>query len=192
MQAQNYINELFTVIEKLELSKQDGGDVDFEKEIQATMALFRGLSVADGKLIFIGNGGSAAIASHMAIDYWKNGGIPALCFNDGAQLSCLSNDYGYEAVFAKPIQFFARPRDVLVAISSSGQSPNILQGVEAAIRIGCKVITLSGFSPLNPLRKLGDLNIYCASYEYGFVELAHQLVLHMVLDLICAGEKGKN
>ena len=185
MQAQNYINELFTVIEKLELSNQQGVDVDFEKEIQATMALFKGLTVSAGKLIFIGNGGSAAIASHMAIDYWKNAGIPALCFNDGAQLTCLSNDYGYEAVFVKPIQVFAKSGDILVAISSSGQSPNILQGVKAAIGIGCKVITLSGFSPLNPLRKLGDLNIYCASHKYGFVELTHQLVLHMILDLMC-------
>jgi len=187
MQTQKYINELFTVIEKLELSDQQGVEVDFEKEMQATMALFKDLTGADGKLIFIGNGGSAAIASHMAVDYWKNGGIPALCFNDGAQLTCLSNDYGYETVFAKPIQVFARPGDILIAISSSGQSPNILQGVEAAIGIGCKIITLSGFSPLNPLRRLGDLNIYCASYEYGFVELAHQLVLHMILDLMCVG-----
>lgn len=191
MQVQNYINELFTVIEKLELSNQQGMDVDFEEEIQSTIALFKDLTISDGKLIFIGNGGSAAIASHMAIDYWKSGGIPALCFNDGAQLTCLSNDYGYEAVFSKPIQVFARPGDILIAISSSGQSPNILQGVETAISVGCKVITFSGFSPLNPLRKLGDLNIYCASYIYGFVELVHQLVLHMILDLICTGGDGK-
>jgi len=185
MQTQKYINELFTVIKKLELSDQQGVEVDFEKEMQATMALFKDLTSADGKLIFIGNGGSAAIASHMAVDYWKNGGIPAICFNDGAQLTCLANDYGYEAVFTKPIQVFAKQGDILVAISSSGQSPNILQGVAAAIGTGCKIITLSGFSPLNPLRRLGDLNIYCASYEYGFVELAHQLVLHMILDLMC-------
>ncbi|PKM77880.1 MAG: phosphoheptose isomerase [Firmicutes bacterium HGW-Firmicutes-15] len=189
MQVKNYINDLFTVLEKLEFSNKQGELIDFEQGTQQIMTLFSGLYISDSKLIFIGNGGSAAIASHMAIDYWKNGGIPALCFNDGAQLTCLSNDYGYDAVFEKPIQVFARPGDILIAISSSGQSSNILKGVEAAIRVGCKTITFSGFSPLNPLRKQGDINIYSASHEYGFVELTHQLVLHMILDLMCAGGK---
>lgn len=190
MQAKKYIAELYTVFEKLALTNKRGEFVDFEKGIQEILALFRGLVVSDRKIIFIGNGASAAIASHMAIDYWKNGGIPSLCFNDGAQLTCLGNDYGFEAVFAKPVQFYSKPGDVLVAISSSGQSANILNGVEAATRIGCKIITLSGFSTINPLRKLGDYNIYCASSEYGFVELSHQMVLHMILDLMLAGGNG--
>ncbi len=191
MQAKNYINELFTVLEKLELSNHQGEVLDFEKAILEIMALFGSLTVADRKLILIGNGGSAAIASHMAIDYWKSVGIPAICFNDGAQLTCLGNDYGYEAVFEKPVQVFARPGDILIAISSSGQSANILRGVEAAIRLGCTIITLSGFSPLNPLRRLGELNIYCSSHEYGFVELTHQIVMHMILDLMSARGNGK-
>ncbi|MEA1961529.1 MAG: SIS domain-containing protein [Bacillota bacterium] len=188
MQVKNYINEFFAILEKLEFHNNHGQSVDFESGIQEIMTLFRGLSVDDKKLMFIGNGGSAAISSHMAIDYWKNGGIPALCFNDGAQLTCIGNDYGYKSVFEKPVEVFARQGDVLVAISSSGQSANILKAVEAAAMVGCNIITFSGFSPVNPLRRIGNFNIYCASHEYGFVELSHQLVLHMILDLMLGGK----
>lgn len=191
MQVNHYISELVTIIKQLELNNRQGAIVDFEQGVREIIALFRGLIWADKKLLFIGNGGSAAIASHMAVDFWKNAGIPSLCFNDGAQLTCLGNDYGYEKVFARPILVFARPGDILVAISSSGQSGNILKGAEAALSLNCKIITLSGFSPHNPLRSLGDFNFYCASQEYGFVELAHQMVLHMILDFISVESQGK-
>lgn len=134
------------------------------------------------KLMFIGNGGSAAMASHLAVDFWKNGGLSALAFNDSAQLTCLSNDYGYERVFAEPIGRFAQSGDVLVAISSSGRSPNILRGVEAARKVGCGVVTLSGFDESNELRRTGDLNFYAPSHSYGVVEITHLSLLHAVLE----------
>lgn len=137
------------------------------------------------KLIFIGNGGSATIASHMAIDYWKNGGIRATTFNDPALLTCLGNDYGYEQVFQKPLEMFAQPSDLLIAISSSGSSPNILNGVKMARQKDCAVITLSGFTSDNPLRVLGDLNFYVPSRAYGFVEMTHLAICHAALDLAC-------
>lgn len=137
------------------------------------------------KLIFIGNGGSAAIASHMAIDYWKNGGIRATAFNDPALLTCLGNDYGYERVFEKPIEMLSQPGDLLIAISSSGRSPNILNGVKMAREKNCAIITLSGFKPDNPLRKMGDLNFYVPSQAYGFVEMTHLAICHAALDLAC-------
>ena len=87
---------------------------------------------AGNKIIFIGNGGSAGIASHLAIDFSKNGGLRALAFNDPSALTCLGNDLGYENVFAKQLEFHARPGDVLIAISSSGMSPNILGAVKEA------------------------------------------------------------
>jgi len=136
------------------------------------------------KILFIGNGASAAISSHMATDFWKNGGIRALAFNDGVLLTCMGNDYGYEQVFAKPIQMFADPGDMLMAISSSGQSPNILLGVRAARQKGCQVITLSGFKPDNPLRSLGDYNFYVPASTYGTVEILHHSICHCLLDMI--------
>jgi D-sedoheptulose 7-phosphate isomerase len=135
------------------------------------------------KLIYIGNGGSAAIASHLAIDYSKNGGIRSLAFNDSSALTCLGNDLGYENVFAKQIDFHARPGDLLIAISSSGMSPNILAAVVAARARNCGVVTLSGFSEQNALRRTGDVNFYVRSSAYGFVEIAHLSLCHAILDI---------
>jgi D-sedoheptulose 7-phosphate isomerase len=138
---------------------------------------------AGNKLIYIGNGGSAAIASHLAIDYSKNGGIRSLAFNDSSALTCLGNDLGYENVFAKQIDFHARPGDLLIAISSSGKSPNILAGVAAARARNCGIVTLSGFSEENALRRTGDVNFYVQSSAYGFVEIAHLSLCHAILDI---------
>ncbi len=135
------------------------------------------------KLMFIGNGGSAGITSHLATDFSKNGGLRATAFNDGAVLTCLGNDLGYENVFAKQIEWHGREGDLLVAISSSGRSANILNGVGAARAQGCAVATLSGFAGDNPLRRLGDVNFYVRSPFYGFVEVAHLALLHAILDL---------
>lgn len=135
------------------------------------------------KLMFIGNGGSAAIASHMATDFTKNGNLRTVAFNDGSMLTCLGNDLGYENVFAKQIEMHARQGDFLVAISSSGRSANILKGVAAARTMGCAVLTLSGFQADNPLRRQGDVNMWVNSGEYGFVEIAHLALCHAILDM---------
>jgi D-sedoheptulose 7-phosphate isomerase len=138
---------------------------------------------AGNKIIFVGNGGSAGIASHLAIDFSKNGALRALAFNDPAALTCLGNDLGYENVFAKQLDFHSRPGDLLIAISSSGRSPNILGAVKMARSRDCKVVTYSGFDPDNELRRTGDVNFYVRSREYGFVEVAHLALCHAVLDI---------
>lgn len=143
------------------------------------------------KLIFIGNGGSAAIASHQAVDYWKNGGMRAIAFNDSSLLTCIGNDFGYPHLFAKPVEMFADPGDVLVAISSSGRSENILLAVNAARGKSCKVITMSGFSDDNPLRLAGDLNFYVPSDSYGWVEIVHLALCHCILDTIMKRQENK-
>jgi D-sedoheptulose 7-phosphate isomerase len=138
---------------------------------------------AGNKIIFVGNGGSAGIASHLAIDFSKNGGLRSLAFNDPAALTCLGNDLGYENVFAKQLDFHARPGDLLIAISSSGRSPNILGAVKIARTRDCKVATFSGFTEENELRRTGDVNFFVRSREYGFVEVAHLALCHAVLDI---------
>src|SRR5579885_256343 len=138
----------------------------------------------DRRVFFVGNGGSAGIASHMAIDWTKNGGFNALAFNDGALLTCLANDLGYERVFAIPLLRHARSGDLVFAISSSGRSPNILAAVEAAETRNASVVTLSGFAPDNPLRRRGAMNFYVPSDLYGFVEIAHLTVCHAILDVL--------
>jgi D-sedoheptulose 7-phosphate isomerase len=138
---------------------------------------------AGDKIIFIGNGGSAGIASHLAIDFSKNGGLRSLAFNDPSALTCLGNDLGYENIFAKQLEFHARPGDLLIAISSSGRSPNILAAVKLALSRGCKVVTFSGFTEENELRKTGDINFFVRSREYGFVEVSHLALCHAILDI---------
>jgi D-sedoheptulose 7-phosphate isomerase len=134
-------------------------------------------------ILFVGNGGSAGIASHLAIDFAKNGGLRALALNDAAALTCLGNDFGYESVFAKQLEFHARPGDLLIAISSSGMSTNIIAAAHQARARNCAVETFSGFEPDNALRQLGDVNFYVRSGLYGFVEIAHLSLCHAILDL---------
>ena len=159
-----------------------GSSIKLENAFGAALREFEESCESGHKIIFIGNGGSAAIASHMSIDYWKAGGLTAMAFNDSSLLTCLGNDLGYERVFSEPIRQFAKKGDCLVAISSGGRSPNILRGAEAGRLSGCRVLTLSGFLPDNPLRRLGDLNFYVPSQSYGIVEVSHLSLLHSILD----------
>lgn len=154
-----------------------------DKGIESTINLIKNMKVNDGKILFIGNGGSAGICSHMATDYTKNGRIRALAFSDAATLTCISNDYEFEQIFAKQIEFQAHKEDMLIAISSSGKSPNILKAVDVALSMNLPVITLSGFNKENPLSKLGNINFYIDSNKYGFVEISHLCLLHAILDI---------
>ncbi len=135
------------------------------------------------RIMIIGNGGSAGIAMHALADYANAGEFKTVDFYNPALLTCMSNDYGYENVFSKPIEMFAEKDDILFAISSSGKSPNIINAAKAAKKLGCYVVTFSGFDADNPLRKIGNLNFYTPSTHYGFVELAHQTLIHCILDL---------
>lgn len=140
--------------------------------------------VAGGKVMFIGNGGSAAIASHMAVDWSKNGGVRSVAFNDGAMLTCLGNDFGYDQVFAKQIEWYGREGDVVVIVSTSGRSLNIIAAAGAAFQAKCRaIVTLSGMDPNNKLRARGTLNFYVPCVEYGLVELSHLTLLHSIISV---------
>jgi phosphoheptose isomerase len=151
---------------------------------RAAREIWRQTRAAGGRVVLIGNGGSAAIASHLASDLSKAGGVPALCFSDASHITCLANDYGFENWVAQALVLSCRPSDCLVAISSSGRSANILNAVAAARRLGMKVVTLSGMEADNPLRRLGDANLWLDSQAYNIIESAHQFWLMMVLDSI--------
>ena len=178
-----HFQDLYAALENVQYTGLDGERLDRAEAYERTLLLALEATARDGKMMFIGNGGSAAIASHMAIDFTKNGGMPALCFNDGAALTCLGNDFGYEEVFAGQLRAHARKGDVLFAISSSGSSENILRAVAVARDRGCAVITMTGFKPGNPLRALGDVNFHIGLSDYGLVEVAHTAMIHAVVDL---------
>jgi D-sedoheptulose 7-phosphate isomerase len=185
----SYIATLNTVLRSAEATDRAGNRKDVGAALEAMLVDARAVHARGDKMMFIGNGGSSAIASHMSEDFSKAAGIRALCFNDAPTLTCLGNDFGYEHVFEKQIEWFARKGDLLVAISSSGRSPNILKGVAAARAAGAEVVTLTGFEPGNPLRASGDLNFYLPSKEYGFVEAGHLALLSAVVDF-AMGWKG--
>jgi D-sedoheptulose 7-phosphate isomerase len=157
--------------------------MEFDDALQCMGRKMRACHDADRRILLIGNGGSAGICSHIAVDMSKNCGIRASAFNDGAVLTCLSNDYGYEHVFAKQIEWHATAGDILIAISSSGRSVNILNAVDVGRKKGCRIFTFSGFESDNPLRALGDINAYIPSSQYGFVEVGHLAMLHAALDI---------
>lgn len=181
----NYFRDFNNIFSRIVITDLVDKECDLTEGIEKAIRLIVTRAKSGNKVIFIGNGGSSSIASHMSTDFWKNGEIKAISFNDPAQLTCLSNDYGYSYVFEKPIRMFADSGDVLIAISSSGRSENIIRAVSAAKGIGCKVITMSGFKNDNPLRYSGgDLNFYVPSSSYGFVEVIHQALCHCILDLI--------
>lgn len=148
-------------------------------------AILQEASRAGNKVILVGNGGSAAIASHVAVDLTKNAGIRAVNFNEADLITCFANDYGYEQWMAKAVEQYGDTGDVLIAISSSGQSKNILNACEAARRRGvASIVTFSGFSTENPLRGLGDHNFWVESKAYNLVELTHLFWLLALVDLI--------
>jgi D-sedoheptulose 7-phosphate isomerase len=180
-----YYSHLAACLTKVEVSDQDGGSLSQGEALTTVIGWARAAHACGRKLMFIGNGGSAAIAAHMATDYSKAGNLRAMAFNDGAMLTCLSNDLGYEQVFAKQIELHGADGDMLIAISSGGRSASILEGVAMARRRGCRVVTLSGFGGDNPLRRLGDVNFHLASDQYGYVEIGHLAICHAILDFAC-------
>ncbi len=135
-----------------------------------------------GSLYIIGNGGSAGVASHAVTDFFNVGKIKAFTLHESSLLTCMTNDFGYENAFAKMLDQVISDRDVLIAISSSGNSLNIRNAVDTATKHHATAITLSGFSKNNQLRQMGDINIWLDSDDYGFVEIGHQFILHNIAD----------
>jgi D-sedoheptulose 7-phosphate isomerase len=135
-------------------------------------------------LYFIGNGASCSMSAHMASDFTKNAGIRARCLTEGSLLTTFSNDYSYETAFQEILARYLDRGDLLIGISSSGASKNIVNAAAFARReMGCTVISYTGFKPMNPLTRESDYSVYCPSLEYGHVESAHAHFLHLLIDL---------
>jgi len=134
------------------------------------------------RIFFVGNGGSNSICSHMMEDYAKIARFKTQAFSDPALITCYANDYGYENAMYEWIKLNGDVDSLLIAVSSSGKSQNIIGAANAAKEIGMGVITLSGFQLENPLKNLGDVNFHIEVDNYGIVECFHQIILHVLLD----------
>lgn len=170
--------------EYLELYKMSIFDESVYDNIIRISEIWKAAQIRDKKVIIAGNGGSAAIASHCTVDLTKNAGIRAINFNEANLITCLANDFGYEEWLAKAVELYSDSGDVLVLISSSGRSKNILRAAETAIQMGVEVITLSGFDSDNPLREYGSINLWVKSHAYNIVEMTHHIWLLAVVDVI--------
>ncbi len=152
----------------------------FEKIISALKKIKKG-----NKLHIFGNGGSASIASHFSMDITNNSNIKCYNYNDPSIITCYANDYKFENWIKKIIEKYGSKNDIIILISSSGKSKNMLNAVKASKKNKfSKIITLTGFNKSNPLKKLGDLNLWINSKEYNVVESTHHLWLLMIVDII--------
>ena len=154
------------------------------EELVRLKKLFMDVRSNDRKVIIVGNGGSAAIASHCSVDLTKVARVRSMNFNEADLITCFANDYGYERWVEKALEFYAAPGDVVILISSSGKSPNLVRAAEYTRQQGLRLVTFTGFSATNPLKQLGELNLWVDSNAYNIVEMTHHIWLLAACDLV--------
>jgi len=177
-----YVDTIATGLRGLEATDRSGASLPARDAVTQWVALTREVHDRDGQLFLFGNGGSAAMAAHMATDACKNGNLRALAFSDSAMLTATSNDLSFDQTFSLPLERLARKGDLAIAISSSGNSPNVVRALEAAEKLGVTTVTLTAKAVGNRARTLGRLNFYVPLRRYGWAESAHQILLHYWFD----------
>ena len=152
-----------------------------ESLIYQMYALLKTLNQQEGSLFCIGNGGSNSLAGHFATDVSsKYQSIRVFAITDSALITRIANDFGYENVFLRAICGIIKSGDMVVAFSSSGESENVIRAVEMAKNKDAVIVTFTGFKETNCLKKLGDINFWIDSDDYGIVESCHTLLFHKI------------
>ena len=173
----NFYKNIFTEINDI-LNKTDFNS------LEKITKLLLSTNKKNKKVIIFGNGGSAAIASHVSVDLTKNARIRCINFNEADLLTCFSNDYGYEKVFSKSLEFYADKGDLVIIVSASGRSKNLLEAAKICKKKKLSLCTLTGFSKANPLKKMGNINLWVNSKAYNIIENVHQIWLLSIVDKI--------
>ena len=170
----------------LSLTATDGDGKPLNIEAAFALWIDWTVQIREGKrtVFLIGNGASASMASHVAADLAKNAHVHTEVFTDLALITAIANDMSFQEIFSEPLKRRLVPGDMVVAISSSGRSANILQAAQTTRKLGGKVVTLSAMNSENPLRRLGDLNFYIPVQTYGMAETCHAAILHYWIDKI--------
>lgn len=172
------------IAEYMDLYKDSLFDEENYDNILKLKGFFEDIKKRNKKVMLLGNGGSAAIASHVSVDIAKNAKVRSLNFNEADLITCLANDYGYSEWMAKSIEYYGDKDDMVILISSSGKSENLLNAAYKAKEIGIKIVTFTGFDKDNPLKKEGVLNFWVNSRAYNIIEMTHQIWLLAVCDSI--------
>lgn len=179
-----HLTSLAACLEGLIVTSRDGAVYNAEEGFGRWLNAANSVKQRSGCVFLAGNGASASMASHFATDLAKNGCVRTQVFTDLSLITALGNDIRFEEIYAEPLRWYMQPQDILVAISSSGNSPNIVRAVDAAQELGGFVVTLSGFHPDNAIRRRGDLNFYIPAPTYGLAETGHASILHHWMDLV--------
>ena len=179
--VKNYLEDFSTLVKS--------NDQIIEKIVEAKNILVKAQK-DKAKVMIFGNGGSAAMASHVSVDLTKSANIRAVNFNEADLITCFSNDYGYERWVEKSIDFYSDEGDVLILISSSGESKNMINACKfAKTKKLSKIITFTGHKKENSLSKIGDINFWINSSIYNVVENTHQVWLLSIIDLVLNNKK---
>lgn len=158
--------------------------------INKAVKIIRGINKKN-KIILVGNGASASISSHLAIDFTKAVGVRAVNFNESSLLTCFSNDFGYENWITRALKYYLLPGDIVILISSSGKSKNIVNAAKFLKKKKNILITLSGLNKKNPLRKLGNLNFFVNTKNYNVTESTHLIILLIIVEKLIQLKKNK-
>lgn len=176
--SNKFLNDYFAIYKDLAFEES------VYEQIEAFSDLAKQIKSSGKKLMFAGNGASAAIAAHGAVDFTKQGGVRAVTFNEADLITCFANDYGYDRWMEKSVEFYGDEGDVVVLISVSGTSPSVVEAAKYAKQNGMKVVTFSGKTSDNALRQLGDINFWVDSAAYNIVECIHMIWLTTAIDLV--------
>ncbi len=180
-----FINNYFQNLFKIIYSRYNYNEklIELKKKIKK-------VSKKNKKLIFVGNGGSAATSSHATVDFTKNAKIKSINFNESDLITCFSNDYGYENWIKEALKFYGEKGDLLVIFSCSGKSKNLINAANYAKKSKIDLVTFTGISENNLLKKINKngLNFFIPSKSYNQIEITHHLLILLAVDL-CIGKK---
>jgi D-sedoheptulose 7-phosphate isomerase len=179
---QSRIEQFSQVLVSTQITNERQQICEVEAQIKQLQERLAQLKKGQKNLYIVGNGGSASVAAHAVTDFFNVAKIRATTLHESSLLTCMANDFGYENAVARMLGQLLNSGDMVIAISSSGNSLNMRNAATVASQSGAYVVTLTGFSVDNPLRQLGNTNIWLDSGDYGFVEIGHQFILHNIAD----------
>lgn len=184
---EQYMEEYFEIINcglgSTAATNGNGQTIDKNEAMELWINKCEEIKKKRGIFFLAGNGASATMAEHLSHDCFQNAGFLTETVSETSHITAISNDLSFEEVFSYRIGKMLGEDDMLITISASGNSPNIVKAIETAKKLGVYVVTLSGKGADNRSRKLGHLNFYVPLDTYGLVECAHAVLLHCWLDM---------
>jgi len=169
---QEYSKSIFNLLNQVDTNLIDLTTELIKKKIKSSNTIF-----------IIGNGGSASIASHVSVDFAKVAKVKSSTFNNANLITCFANDYGHENWIKEAIKSYCLKSDLLILISSSGKSPNIINAANYCRQENIDLITFSGFKKDNELSKLGTVSFHVDSENYNLIEMTHHIILVSLVDI---------